>query len=59
MGGECRWLIPWEYRVASGSPKEFITVDREETIDSTGKTTISKGGTTKFKESSDPDSSYY
>ncbi len=56
--GTFTWHIPWEYRVGAGAPKEFATVDQVKTIDSTGRLTISKGGTSVSKALDDPDSDY-
>lgn len=56
--GVFTWEIPWSFRVELGSPKEFTTVNHIKTIDSTGKMTISKGGTTISKNLNDPTSNY-
>ncbi len=57
--GTFTWSIPWHFKVGtSGEGKKFTTVDHVETLDSTGKATISKGGTTKSAELNDLNSSY-
>lgn len=56
--GRFHWPIPWQYRVSSGSPKTFATVDQVFTSDSTGKMTVSKGGASASAELNDPSSTY-
>lgn len=56
--GTFTWSIPWEYRVGSGSPKQFTIVNHVKTIDASGKLSISKGGHTESKGLSEADSVY-
>jgi len=56
--GTFTWAIPWEFRVGTGSEKEFSTVTHKEEIDANGNMTISKGGASKSKNYADPDSNY-
>jgi hypothetical protein len=45
--GTFTWAIPVSFRVGTGDPKPFCTVNHVKTIDANGKLTMSKGGTTK------------
>jgi len=56
--GTFTWLIPWSYRVGAGAIKQFTTVTHQEITDSTGKLTISKGGTSKSANLNDATSTY-
>ena len=58
VAGTFTWAIPWSFRVGTGSPKVFATLNHVKTIDATGKLTISKGGTTKSAQLNDPTSNY-
>jgi len=56
--GRFDWPIPWLFRVGTGSPKEFATVNQVITIDANGDMTISKGGASGAAAMNDPTSAY-
>jgi hypothetical protein len=56
--GNFDWPIPWQFRVLGGGEKTFTTVTHHEEISATGKTTISKGGTSISRELNDPTSNF-
>ena len=56
--GKFTWAIPWLYEGEGGAEIHFVTVFHVKEIDSTGKITISKGGTTISANLDDPTSDY-
>jgi hypothetical protein len=56
--GTFTWNIPWKFKVGTGADKQFTTVTQQEATDATGKITISKGGTSKYKNLNDPSSNF-
>jgi hypothetical protein len=51
------WLIDWQYRVGTGSWVRFTVADQLQTVDDTGRATISKKGSTPVsRDAADPTS---
>lgn len=57
-GGSFMWPIPWLFRVGGGAEKEFTIATHQESVTSTGATTISKGGISVTTQANDPSSNY-
>ena len=56
--GTFTWAIPRYFRVGNGAEKQFVPVDRFQTINAAGDMTISKGGTSRSAALNDPSSNY-
>ena len=56
--GKFTWAIPWLYQGEGGAEIQFTIIYHVKEIDSTGKMTISKGGTSVSSNLNDPTSDY-